>query len=84
MNTKLEHLFENHDLSEKDRYEINQIFELLPDQKKQNLLDNFGALAFRIEKIKVDIMVEQEILIWDSLKRIWNIIKEAKKQQILN
>ena len=81
MNTKLEHLFENHDLSEKDRYEINQIFELLPDQKKQNLLDNFEALAFRIEKIKVDMVVEQDILIWDSLNRIESAFEEVKNNK---
>lgn len=84
MNTQLEHLFEKYRLSEKDRYEINQIFDLLPTDKKQNLLNNFDLLVFRIEKIQEEIRIEKEILIWDAITNISNAIERAKRQQVLN
>lgn len=84
MNTALENLFEKHRLSEKDRYEISQIFELLPPDKKQNLLNNFWVLVVRIEKIQRDMRVEQEILIWDAISKIENAINLAKKEKQLN
>ena len=40
MNTQLEKLFIQHSLSQKDRYEISQIYALLPNTKQQNLLQN--------------------------------------------
>ncbi len=65
MNTLLENLFEKHNISEKDRYEINQIFWLLPLNKQKNLLGNFDILAFRLEQIHKEIDLERRILIWD-------------------
>jgi hypothetical protein len=41
MNTQLQKLCENYKLCPKDTYELNQIFELLPPDKKQNILNNF-------------------------------------------
>ena len=38
MNTKLEKLFEKYNFSQKDRFEISQIFFLLTEERKQNLL----------------------------------------------
>jgi hypothetical protein len=63
MNTQLQKLFEKSNLGDKDKYEINQIFELLPPDKKQNILANFDVLAFRLEKIHDELILEQEILL---------------------
>jgi hypothetical protein len=63
MNVLLEQYFDKYDLSEKDRYEIRQIFQLLPLEKKQNILDNFDVLVLKIKKLQDDIKLEQEILI---------------------
>ncbi|MDR1945140.1 MAG: hypothetical protein LBQ59_03555 [Candidatus Peribacteria bacterium] len=41
MNTYLTRLFDKYNVSDRNKYEILQIFSLLPDDKKQNLLDNF-------------------------------------------
>ncbi len=70
MNTKLQDLFEEYRISEKDRYEINQIFWLLPPDKKQNLLRNFPTLAFRLEQINKEINLERRILVWDLFEDI--------------
>jgi predicted Zn-ribbon and HTH transcriptional regulator len=63
MNTKLQKLFELSNLLEKDKYEINQIFFLLPTDKQQNILDNFDVLASRLEQMHKENLIEQEILL---------------------
>jgi len=85
MNTRLELLFERYNLSDKNRYEINQFFFLLPDNKKQNLLNNFETLAFKLTKIEDEINKEREILIPDLISRIETVMErveliELKKQ----
>lgn len=84
MNTLLEQLFEKYGLSEKDRYEIRQIFRLLPDDKKSNLIANFEVLNFKIEKINKDIEVEKEILIWSAVTDIHNTIERVKRKELMS
>lgn len=76
INTKLEKLFEKYNFSQKDRFEISQIFFLLTEDRKQKLLSNFDNFAFQVKKINSDIEIEKEILIWDAVEKI--------KQSILN
>ncbi len=78
MNVLLEKLFVEYNLSEKDRYEILQIFQILPDAKKQLLLNNFDNLAKKIEKISWDIIIEQSILLDSILPEIGKIIGNKK------
>jgi len=62
MNTQLEKLFTQYSLSEKDRYEINQIYVLLSKVKQQNLLQNFAVLAAKLHKIENDLQEERDLL----------------------
>lgn len=82
MNIYLHSLFEKYKLSEKDRYEISQIYWFLPIEKKQNLIQNFGLVAAKIIKIEETLELEKEILIWNSVERIKNSILENRKQKI--
>ena len=84
VNTLLEKLFEKYNLSEKDKYEIRQIYDLLPPDKKQNLLNNFETLALKLRKIEEEISSEREILIWDALLDIKNVIDRVKKERLKN
>lgn len=59
----LEKLFEKYRINPKDRYEITQIYGLLPTEKKKHIIENFKALQERIKKIQEDMRLEQEILI---------------------
>jgi hypothetical protein len=63
MNTLLKALFEKYRVSEKNKYEILQIWSLLPDVKKQNILNNFEALAIKLQKIEEELNTEKEILL---------------------
>jgi len=82
MNIYLHSLFEKYKLSEKDRYEISQIYWFLPIDKKQNLLQNFELVAAKIIKIEKTLELEKEILIWNSVERIKNSILANRKQKI--
>jgi hypothetical protein len=62
MNTQLEKLFTQYNLSQKDRYEINQIYVLLPKVKQQNLLHNFAIITAKLYKIENDLQEERELL----------------------
>lgn len=79
MNTYLKILFEKYNISEKNRYEINQIYILLSDEKKQNLLKNFKFLAKKVNKIEKSISVEKSILIWDAVERIKATILDKRE-----
>jgi len=63
MNIYLETLFKKYRLSEKDRYEILQIYTFLPEEKKQNLINNFEFVVLKIQKIEKTLELEKEILI---------------------
>jgi len=73
MNTLLEKLFEKYNFSKKDKYEINQIFLFLSNDKKERLLNNFDILAEKVIKIEKESIIEQEILLDKLLIDIKNI-----------
>ena len=72
MNTQLQKLFEKSHLAEKDKFEINQIFWLLPPDKQNNILDNFDVLAFRLETMHKEVELERRILVWEFYKKVEN------------
>lgn len=80
MNTRLEMLFEKYNVSDKDKYEINQIFSLLPTNKQQNILKNFEVMIFRFEQIHKEINLERRILIWDLFEDIKSFYKKYWNQ----
>lgn len=84
MNIYLEKLFDKYNISEWDRYEINQIYSLLPPQKQQNLINNFESLVLRLNKIEEDIEIERRILIPEAIEDIKNILERVKKERIGN
>lgn len=82
INTRLEKLFEKYRFSEKDRYEINQIFFLLTEDRKQKFLLNFDEFAFQVKKINSDIEMEKEILMSDEIEKIKQSILTERKNKV--
>ena len=76
MNTKLKELFEKSNLSNSDKYEINQIFNLLPAKKKQNIINNFETLVFNISLMHKQVEIERKILIGEVFSDIRNLYKK--------
>ena len=82
MNIHLKILFEKYNVSAKNRHEITQIFNLLSDIKKQNLINNFETLSRNIEEIEKSIDIEKNILIGSAVERIRNSIFENRNKKI--
>lgn len=82
MNTYLLELFDKYNISDRDRYEIQQIFMFLPDEKKKKLLDNFAVLAGRLVQIEQEIELERELLIWWIVKELKERVEEQEKERI--
>ena len=76
MNTLLKTLFDKYKISEKDQYEINQIFMIVDDEKKQKLLANFELLVQKIQKIEEEIKLEQYILLDNIVPDIQKLIQK--------
>lgn len=81
MNTYLIKLFEKYNISDKNRYEILQIFSLLPNIKQINLLNNFETLALKLKKIEDEINIEKEVLVWKAVERVWKAILDKRKDK---
>ena len=77
-NTLLEEYLQNPVLSDKDRYEIRQIFDLVDNEKKKNILKNFPKIIAWVTAIKDDLRKNQEILIWKALSNIERTLQMAK------
>lgn len=82
MNIYLETLFKKYKISDKDRYEILQIYTFLPEEKKQNLINNFEIVVYKIQKIEKTLELEKEILIWDSVERVRQAVLQNRKKTI--
>ena len=82
MNTLLELKMEKSDLSDRDKFEIRQFFNIVDNQKKQNILKNFDQMVFNINKIKAEIIEEQEILLWKAISNMERAIKRARSSWI--
>ena len=82
MNTVLEKLFNKYSLSDKDRYEINQIYSFLNPQKKIHMVENFEHIVKHIGKLKKEMFDEQQILFDNTLQNIEQKIKQAEESRI--
>lgn len=82
MNVRLEKLFLQHHLSYKDCYEIQQIYQFLSPTKRQNLIDNFDVIVQNIQKLKHDIGLEQEVILWEAFTEIEQTVSQIQKKQI--
>lgn len=82
MNTRIKVLFEKYNLSEKHKYEIEQMYWLLPDFKKKNFINNFDLFLSKFYYIENSIQKEKEILLWESVDKIRDSILQNRKQTI--
>ncbi len=82
MNTALEKLLQNELLSDKDKHEIRQIFEIVDEKKKQNILNNFDKMLLAIAKIKQELKEQQEILLGKAISNIEKAIRLARNNGI--
>lgn len=84
MNVFLEKLLENDLLTQKDKYEIRQIFQVVDDRKKQHILNNFDKILSSIAQIKIEMREQQEILLGKAVSNIERALRQARKNGIKN
>lgn len=78
MNIILEAKLAQSPLLDKDKYEIRQIFALVNDEKKQNILKNFDKMVGKILLYRQKLKQEQEILLGRALSNMEKAIKNAR------
>lgn len=81
MNTLLESLFDKYHLSEKQRYEIHQMYWFLTPEKKVDLMNNFEVLAMKLQAITDEINLERWILVESAIANITNVIRRVEKEE---
>lgn len=82
MNIYLEKLLKNTILNDKDRYEIRQIFDVMDEKKKLNILANFDTILSAIAQIKIELRDQQEILLWKAVSNIEKALLQARTNGI--
>lgn len=82
MNIMLEQLLDKSPLEQVDKFEIRQIFYILPDEKQINFLANWDKTERYLLKLRENLVREQEILLGKALDKINDIISEAKRNWI--
>jgi hypothetical protein len=83
INVAFEDMLNTCNLSEKDRYEIRQIFYMLSPKKQQNIINNFNIMVERINKFKQDIEEQQKILLEKAAEKLDDIVLQTEKENII-
>jgi hypothetical protein len=82
MNTRFEKLLTDSTLPEKDKHVIQQVFSLLPNEKKMRLLHNFETLCYNIARINSDIELEQKILFENFISDMDELLRNSRTKNI--
>jgi hypothetical protein len=83
INIAFEDMLKTCGLSDKDRYEIRQIFYMLSPKKQQNIINNFNIMVDRINKFKEDIEEQQKILLETAASKLDDIVLQTQKENII-
>lgn len=82
MNIMLEQLLDKSPLHQSDKFEIRQIFYMLPSEKQVNFLANWTKTESFLLKLRENLVREQEILLGKALDDIETAISNAKRKWI--
>gem|GEM_PF-6358690 len=83
INVAFEDMLKSCSLSDKDCYEIRQIFYMLSRQKQQNIINNFNIMVDRINKFKEDIEEQQKILLESAASKLDDIVLQTQRENII-
>lgn len=78
-NTLLQRLIKEYNIWEEDAIEIVRIFEIMTDDKKIEILENWPKIADQIIKHREQIEQEKEILLIKTIEWIEHDIEEYNK-----
>jgi len=84
MNTQLEKLFQEYNISPQDRYDFLHIYALLPSHKKVWVIENFETIVSQLRLLQQDLLEEQELLFGEALDTIETRLSEIGKKRVLS
>lgn len=84
INPELLRLIKAYDIWKDDAIEIVRIFEILNDDKKVDILDNWPKIAAQIKKHREEIELEKELLLIKTIENIEKDLENYNKQITVN
>ncbi|EKE28415.1 MAG: hypothetical protein ACD_3C00061G0004 [uncultured bacterium (gcode 4)] len=81
-NSELLKLIRQYEVWDEDAIEIVRIFEVMTDDKKIEILNNWHNIAMQIKKHRDDIEKEKEILLIRAIDNIEHDIEEYNKSLV--
>ncbi len=82
MNIMLEQFLDKSLLQQSDKFEIRQIFYMLPSEKQINFLENWTKTESFLLKLRENLVKEQEILLGKALDNIEKALSNAQRNGI--
>lgn len=78
-NSELQRLIKEYSIWEEDAIEITRIFDIMTENKKIDIIDNWPKIATQIIKHREEIEKEKEILLIRTIENIEHDIEEYNK-----
>ena len=81
-NSELLKLIKEHNICDEDSIEITRIFEVMTDDRKVEIIDDWNNIANRIKASREQLEKEKEILLIQAISDIEKDLEEYDKWQI--
>ncbi|EKE27019.1 MAG: hypothetical protein ACD_4C00086G0010 [uncultured bacterium (gcode 4)] len=82
INTELLRLIKEYDIWEEDAIEIARIFEIMTDERKVEILEDWPNIARSIKTSREQIEKEKEILLIQAIEEIEKDLEKFNKTQV--
>jgi hypothetical protein len=83
-NIKLLNLIKECSILEEDAVDIIKIFDILTDNKKEEVLNNWHKIAENIKLSREEIEIEKQVLLTNTLVKIQNNVENYNNTNLLN
>lgn len=81
-NSELLKLIKEHNICDEDSIEITRIFEVMTDDRKVEIIDDWENIASRIKASREQLEKEKEILLIQAISDIEKDLEEYDKWQV--
>lgn len=81
-NTEIMRLISNSQIAQEDAIEIIRIFEIMTDDKKIDIINNWKTIAMQIKAHREQMELEKELLLVKTIENIEHDIEEYNKSLV--
>lgn len=82
INTELMRLIRESQIAQEDAIEVIRIFEIMTDEKKIDVINNWKTIAMQIKAHREQIEQEKELLLVKAIENIEHDIEEYNKSLV--